>query len=105
MVRADTTDFPSLEPAEAAIWQLYTTLDAGGLPVVLGDDGTVLTVPGDPEQSTRTLVVRCEARRADADRLWFFLDRGTGTADKPLIEIERLTDAVVLICGERQMRM
>ena len=90
------------DPRRLAIWQLAQTLTAHRLPAEVAESEPVLVVAGSPEEGTRTLTVRCDPRASDEGRLWFsFLD---GSEPRPLAEASRLADAMVHICGERQIR-
>lgn len=89
-----------------AIWRLQQTIGRQ-LPTEVAESEPALVVAGNAEEGTRTVTVRCGPRPADNDRLWFWLDpddRSDGQSAKPLIEADRLADAVVHICGERQIR-
>jgi hypothetical protein len=86
-----------------AIWRLQQTIGRQ-LATEVAESDPVLVVTGNRDEGTRTLTVRCDPRRSDGDRLWFWVDRGTGRSAKPLIEADQLADAVVHICGERQVR-
>lgn len=92
------------DPRRLAIWQLQQSLGRELISEV-AESEPVLVVAGNPDKGTRTLTVRCGARRSDGDRLWFWLDRGPGRSAKPLIEADNLADAVVHISGERQIRV
>lgn len=96
------------DPCRLAIWQLAQTLNAHQLPAEVAESEAALVVAGSPEKGTRSLTVRCDQRPADNDRLWFWLEPDSGrsrdSASKPLIEADRLADAMVHICGERQIR-
>jgi hypothetical protein len=91
-----------------AIWQLAQTLTAHKMPAEVAESEPALVVAGNPNSGTRALTVRCDRRSADGDRLWFWLEPDSGrsrdSASKPLIEADRLADAMVHICGERQIR-
>lgn len=97
------------DPRRLAIWQLQQTLAAARMPAEVAESEAALVVAGNPEKGTRAVTVRCDPRPADDDRLWFWLEPASGrsrdNASKPLIEAERLADALVHICGERQIRV
>ncbi len=109
MVRADQTEDPQEDDARrVAIWRLAQTLTAHQLPAEVAESAPVLVVAGNPEKGTRALTVRCDVRRDDGDRLWFWVESGSGRSREqsvtPLVEADRLADAMVSICGERQIR-
>lgn len=97
------------DPRRLAIWQLAQTLNAHQLPAEVAESEPVLVVAGNSENGTRALTVRCDPRPADGDRLWFWLEPSSGRsrdhAATPLMEVARLADAMVHICGERQIRV
>lgn len=97
------------DPRRLAIWQLAQTLAANQLPAEVAESDAALVVAGSPENGTRALTVRCDPRPADDDRLWFWLESGTGPSRNqdvtPLMEVDRLADAMVRICGERKIRV
>jgi hypothetical protein len=91
-----------------AIWQLQQTLGPG-LITEVAESEPVLVVAGNPKEGTRALTVRCDPREGDGDRLWFWLidpepDWPEEYGPRPLMEADRLADAVVRICGERKIR-
>jgi hypothetical protein len=86
-----------------AIWRLHQAIGRG-LVSEVAKSGLVLVVTGNPKAGTRTLTVRCAPRPADGGRLWFWLAPSPGQGAKPLIEADQLADAVLSICGERQIR-
>lgn len=96
------------DPRRLAIWQLAQTLTAHRLPAEVAESEPVLVVAGNPENGTRSLTVRCDPREADNDRLWFWTEPDSGRSRDhdviPLIEADRLADAMVHICGERMIR-
>jgi len=96
------------DPRRLAIWRLAQTLSAHQLPAEVAESEPVLVVAGNPDAGTRALAVRCGPRAADLDRLWFWIEPDSGRSRdqsaKPLIEADRLADAMVHICGERQIR-
>lgn len=97
------------DPRRLAIWQLAQTLNAHQLPAEVAETEPVLVVAGNPESGTRSLTVRCDPRPADDDRLWFWIESGSGLSRDqdvtPLMEVNRLADTMVHICGERQIRV
>lgn len=95
--------------ARLAIWQLQQTLSAHQLPAEVAESEPILVVAGSPEKGTRALTVRCDPREGDGDRLWFWIESGSGLSRDqdvtPLMEVDRLADAMVRICGERVIRI
>lgn len=94
------------EPRRAAIWKLQQALGRE-LITAVAESEPALVVAGNRDEGTRTLTVRCDPRRSDGDRLWFWLDRSSSTQEhtpKPLIEADNLADAVAHIYGERKIR-
>lgn len=96
------------DPCRLGIWRLAQTLSAHQLLAEVAESEPVLVVAGNPGNGTRAVTVRCGPRAADFDRLWFWIEpdsgRSQGQSAKPLIEADRLADAMVHICGERQIR-
>lgn len=96
------------DPRRLAIWQLAQTLAAARMPAEVAESEAALVVAGNPEKGTRALTVRCDPRQDDGERLWFWIESGTGASRDqdvtPLMEVDRLADAMVRICGERQIR-
>jgi hypothetical protein len=110
MVRADVNEDPQEDDARRiAIWQLAQTLSAHQLLAEVAESAPVLVIAGNPEKGTRALTVRCDPRQDDGDRLWFWVEPDSGRSlDQdvtPLVEADRLADAMVHICGERQIRV
>jgi hypothetical protein len=91
------------DPRRLGIWQLAQTLNAHQLPAEVAESEPVLVVVGNAENGTRALTVRCGFRADDNDRLWFFMVDDQG-AEMPLMETDRLADAMVRLCGERRIR-
>ncbi len=109
VVHADVNeDLQEDDPRRLGIWQLAQTLNAHQLPAEVAESEPVLVVAGNPDEGTRALTVRCDQRPADDDRLWFWIDPSPGHTQgrdaTPLIEADRLADAMVHICGARQIR-
>lgn len=91
-----------------AIWQLQQTLKASQLEAVVAESDPVLVLAGSLAEGTRTLTVRCDPRKDDGGRLWFWLigsEPGWPQeyGPRPLMEADRLADAMLRICGERQL--
>ena len=96
--------------ARLAIWQLQQTLTTHNLEAVVAESEPVLVVAGNLDKGTRTLTVRCDTREDDSDRLWFWLldpdpspDWSEEDGPRPLMEADRLADAMLRICGERKI--
>jgi hypothetical protein len=102
------TSTPDDDGRRIAIWQLQQTLTALHLQAEVAESEPLLVVAGNPKDGTRALAVRCDPRPAAGGRLWFWIDPGPGrsraNAMKPLVEADRLADAVVHIRGERKLR-
>jgi hypothetical protein len=94
-----------LDDRHTAIWQLSQTLSGHRLEAVIHETEPQLSIAGNAADGHRVIEVRCDSRKEDGGRLWFYTGPGGEGGFRPVAETTRVTDAVVAILGERRIRM